>query len=189
VAGTQHDFEEACVRAGTVCGTRGKSAEAEQELLRGTVRGVPGEWDTSLTCKTVEGFYKPHAALAELLEKRGTEEALTETLTLRDGVAQQLARHEATRAAALEETGAAAAEAVRQWREERSKTRQEKVRLRGSGKKRGRKGRPKAGGRRLLLWWLQLQRLSTRPQPGESQPPEEEQEGKEETREECAICP
>jgi hypothetical protein len=54
-----------------------------------------------------------YITLAELLEQRGTEEDLAQARTLRDGIAHHLARHEARRAAA--------AEAVRQWREERIK--------------------------------------------------------------------
>jgi hypothetical protein len=152
--------------------------------------------------------------LAELLERRGTEEALAEARTLRDGVAQQLARHEARRAAALEETRAAAAEAVRQWREERIKARGRRrgARARASkeGQEEGEEGQGQgARGRRLLRrsrggetaarasrggggggrqrWrGLQLQRLSSRLQWGSHSRKRRERE--EEAREECAIC-
>jgi hypothetical protein len=90
--------------------------------------------------------------LAELLERRGAEEALAEARTLRDGVTQHLARHEARRAAALEETRAEAAKAVRQWREERSRTRGEKneggkakAKAKKKGKAKKKKGRKAQG--------------------------------------------
>jgi hypothetical protein len=95
----------------------GEDAEAEQILRDLSQLGVPDEW--TITSKAIERTQKLRLMLAELLERRGTEEALAEARTLRDAVAQVLAKHEARRAAALEETRTAAAEAVRQWREER----------------------------------------------------------------------
>jgi hypothetical protein len=91
-------------------------------------------WRERHTSKTIEVGLKSHTLLAELLERKGTEEALAEAKTLRDAVAQQLARHKTRNAVELEETRAAAAEAVRQWREERIKAREEMKG--GKGKKR-----------------------------------------------------
>jgi hypothetical protein len=121
---------------------RGEDAKAE-EILRHLISDALSEEKTQkLTIKAVGYTQRPFSLLAELLERRGTEEALAEARTLRDGNAQRLARHEARRAAALEETRAAAAEAVRQWREERIKARGKKGgegKGKGKGKKKGRK--------------------------------------------------
>jgi tetratricopeptide (TPR) repeat protein len=125
----------------------GENAEAER-LLRVCTHDMPDVWDDHHTSKTIEAVLKPHTVLAELLEGRGTEETLAEARTLRDGVAQQLAKYEARRAAAWEETRVATAKAVRQWRGERIKGRKVGGKGKGkgkkSGKKKGRKGQLKA---------------------------------------------
>jgi tetratricopeptide (TPR) repeat protein len=99
--------------------------------------------------KVIEIILRPHTVLAELLERRGTEEALAEARTLRDKVTQELTRHEARRAATLQEIRAAAAEAVRQWREERIQSRgEEKKGAKDKGKKKGaHKGKHKGKGK------------------------------------------
>jgi hypothetical protein len=125
------------VRLATQClAAGGMDAEAE-ELLRRCMYDVSTKlWDRRLTRKTmIEDALKPHNLLAELLERRGTEEALAEARTLRDEVAHELARYEAKTAAAVEETRAAATEAARQWREERINAVEEKKG--GKGKKKG----------------------------------------------------
>jgi hypothetical protein len=98
--------------------------------------------------ETMKTTSKPHVVLAELLERKGTKEALAEARTLRDGFEQQLARYEAWRAAAFEETRAAAAEAVRQWREERIKAIVKKKggKSQGKGNKKGKRGKGKGKG-------------------------------------------
>jgi hypothetical protein len=112
----------------------GEDVEAE-ELLRRCVYHQPPEDPTHfLMGKTIEHAFKPHAVLVELLQRKGTEEALAEATTLSDEVMQQLVEQEGARVRVLEETRVAAAEAVRQWREER---------IRATGKKKGRKGKGK----------------------------------------------
>jgi hypothetical protein len=151
--------------------------------------------------KIVEDILRPHTVLAELLERRGTEEALAEARTLRDGATQQLARHEARRAAALEEMREAAAEAVRQWREERIVVRSGKKGGKGKrkGKKKGRKGKAKGKGASSGAAAIEGEpphepaggeaegtaAAETEQQApvGESQP-----QGEEEKRGECAVC-
>jgi hypothetical protein len=120
----------------------GEDAEAEQ-LLRFEMSAMSTKWPKVYSSRMINAALRPHTVLAELLERRGTEEALAEARTLRDGVAQMLARHEVRRAAAVEETRAAAAEAVRQWREERIKAKGEK---KGKSKRKGRKNKGKGGG-------------------------------------------
>jgi tetratricopeptide (TPR) repeat protein len=91
----------------------GEDDEAEQ-ILRSVVERPYDDWHELLSKKSYEDFLRPDTVLAELLERRGTEEALAEAGTLRAEIARQIARHEARRAAALEELRAEAAEAVRQ---------------------------------------------------------------------------
>jgi hypothetical protein len=176
----------------------GEDAEAER-VLRFLVTHARQEWHQRYGRRTIEGDLRRHTLLAELLERRGTEEALAEARMLRDGAAQQLAAHEARRAAALEETRAASAEAVRQWREERSKARDENKESKGKGKKKGkkkgRKGRAKGKGASSAsaiegeqprepagneAEGAATAEAKQQAQVGESQPPGE--------REECAIC-
>jgi tetratricopeptide (TPR) repeat protein len=209
--GRHNEYPEAFVRVCLAYIAQGTDPEAE-EMLRDLVQDIPEEWDKSLTRKRVEDFVRPHVVLAELLERRGTEEALAEARTLRDGVAQQLAVHEARRAAALEETRAAAAEAVRQWREERIIARGKKKGATGQGKKKSKKkgrgkskgascaaaieGKPPrepAGGEAKAAAALEgaaaaAAEAEQQAPVGEAQPHEEEEAEEEETREECAIC-
>jgi hypothetical protein len=195
-------YPEAAVRRAIRHVAKGEDAEAE-EHLRGCLHSVPKEWHHDQSRRTVEEVQKPHIMLAELLERKGTEEALAEARTLRDEIAQQLAEQEARRAAALEETRAAAAEAVRQWREERSKAREKKIgskgkkKGKGKGKKKGRGG--KAKGKRASSAAAIEGEQAPEPCEGhaaavegvaaaegeeqESQPPDEAEE-----REECAVC-
>jgi tetratricopeptide (TPR) repeat protein len=121
----------------------GEDAEAEL-LLRGCLYDPIPRFRKHHT-RTVEAALRPYTVLAELLERRGTEEALAEARMLRDKVAEQLATHEASQAAALEETRAAAVEAVRQWRGKRIKAREQQKRGKktGKGKKKGRKAKGK----------------------------------------------
>jgi hypothetical protein len=123
----------------------GQDAVAE-ELLRRNLWYMSFE-PQFRTPKAIMGGLKAHTVMAELLERRGTEEALAEARTMRDGVLQQLAEHEAWRTAALEETRAEAAEAVRQWREKRAKAIQQKKGGKAKGKKKGGKGKKKKGRR------------------------------------------
>jgi hypothetical protein len=128
----------------------GEVAEAERLLRRCACScPLPHGAHKKDSIKTIEAEKRPHIMLAELLEGKGTEEALAEARMRRDRVAQLFAAHKARRAAALEETRAAAAEAVRQWREERSKTREEKKGGKGKKKrkkKKGKKGKAKGKG-------------------------------------------
>jgi hypothetical protein len=183
----------------------GEDAEAE-ELLWGCLRDTRPRHQ-SYTSTRVEADLKPHTVLAELLERRGTEEALAEARTLRDEVAHQLATHEVRRAAALEETRAAAAEEVRQWREERIKAREKKggrgkCKKKG-GKKKGRRGKangkeaPSAaaaieGGQPYEPAGGEADEAAAAEAEQQAQQVEETQpqgEGeKDEEREECAIC-
>jgi hypothetical protein len=178
----------------------GRDAEAEQ-ILRNSMNVRLAEYPKVYSRRLVESDLRPHTVLAELLERRGTEEALAEARTLRHKVAEQLAIHEAGRAAALEETRAAAAEAVRQWRRERIKAKGEKRgKKKGKGKKKGRKGKSKgkaaaastaaiegesphepAGGEAEGAAPAEAEQQFD---VGESQPQGEEKEG---GREECAI--
>jgi hypothetical protein len=161
--------------------------------------------------KTFENALRPQTMMAELLERRGTEEALAEATTLRDEVAQRVADYEAVRAAALDETRTAAAEAVRQWRDERSKAKGKKKQG-GKGKskkKKGKKGKAKgkgassaaaieeglphepAGGAEAGEGAAAAEADHQQAQVVDSQPPDEEEEKEEEekeAREECAIC-
>jgi hypothetical protein len=148
--GGSTQYPEALIRLASKHVAAGEDAEAEQILRYLSQIGADDEWTS--TSKEIERTQKPRLMLAELLERRGTEEALAEARTLRDGVADLLAGHEARRAAALEETRTAAAEAVRQWREERNKAKGKKG-DKGKGKSKGkgkRKERARAKGRRLL---------------------------------------
>jgi tetratricopeptide (TPR) repeat protein len=139
------DYQEALVRLAMKHRDEGEDDEAEEILRRfeDQTRNV----HVLFTSKKTERHSRPLILLAELLERRGTEEALAEARTLRDEVAQQLAEHEARRAAALNETRAAAAEAVRQWREERIKARGKggkgRGKKKGKGKKKGRSSKGK----------------------------------------------
>jgi hypothetical protein len=180
----------------------GEDAEAER-VLRGCMSEI-----AERSHETDETDVTPNTVLAELLEGRGTEEALAEAKTLRDGVAQHLAEFEARRAAALEEMRGAAAEAVRRWRGDRIKAKGKKKGGKGKGKGKGKKKRKggKAKGRRASP------AAATKTGPsreagggevaaaavpgqqgpgGESQPQGEEEEEEEEEKdekEECAIC-
>jgi hypothetical protein len=189
----------------------GQDAAAEL-ILRRCLRDMKTS-DDRHSSKTLEIALKPHIVMAELLERKGTEEALAEARTLRDGVAQQLADYEAKRVAALEETRTAAAEAVKQWREERS---EEAGKIKGKSKgkakgkkngkkKKGRRGRAKdkgasrataieaeqprepAGGMAEGAAAVESAATAEAEQqaPGEESQPENEEE---EAREECAIC-
>jgi tetratricopeptide (TPR) repeat protein len=186
----------------------GEAVEAEQ-ILRDLLTADPDsdKWHMLSSTQVVETALMPHIVLAELLERKGTEEALAEARTLRDGVAQQVAGNEARRAAALEETRAEAAEAARQWREERSKARGEgkggkgkgKDKRKGEGKKKGRRGKAKGkgpssaaaieggppdepvGGEAEKAAAAEAEQQVA---VGDSEPPDDE----EEVREECAVC-
>jgi hypothetical protein len=127
----------------------GEDAKAEKMLRRFSFT-MPEQWHDHHTSKTIELELKPATVLAELLERKGTEEALAEAKTLRDTIAQQIAKHAARRAALLEETRAAAAEAMRQWREEKIKAIENKKGGKGKGKKKGKKkgGKAKAKGKK-----------------------------------------
>jgi hypothetical protein len=199
---------EAPVRRAIKHMAAGEDVEAE-ELLRPIVSALCTEWPKVYTRQMVETVARPHVVLAELLERRGTEEALAEARTLRDEVAQQLAGYEARRAAAFEETRAATAEAVRQWRRERNKAVQPKKGGKGKkrGKKKGEKGKAKgkgassaaaieweapreppgeeAAGAAVVEGAAAAEAQQQAPE-GESQPPVEEEE--EAASEECAIC-
>jgi hypothetical protein len=171
-------------------------------------------WPEVHRSKILEVNLSPHTLLAELLERRGTEEALAQARTLRDGVAQRLAEHEAKRVAALEETRAAAAEAVRQWRKESIKAKEKKG---GKGKGKGKKKSKKKGGRAkskgqgassaaaieggprrepagghamgaAAMEGAAAAEEEEQAPAGESQPPDEEEEKEGEAREECAVC-
>jgi hypothetical protein len=85
--------KEALMRRAIKHMAAGEDAEAEQ-LLRSCITLKQRRPDL-LSSKTIEGLLKSHIMLAELLERKGTEEALAEARTLRDDSAQQLARHEA----------------------------------------------------------------------------------------------
>jgi hypothetical protein len=141
----------------------GEEAVADQ-LLRGCVKESSKPSNAILCSELVKGVLKPHLLLAELLERRGTEEELAEARTLREGAAQQVAKIEARVAAGLEETRAAAVEAARQWREKRSKAteaeageegqqeggggekREGKSKRKNKAKKKGRRGKAKVKG-------------------------------------------
>jgi hypothetical protein len=193
----------------------GHDAKAEQ-IIRFCLAGLPERSDVPeefrrFSTKLMEGAFRPQTLLAELLERRGTEEALAEARTLRDKVAQALAEHEARRTTALEETRTEAAEAVRQWREERSKARGEK-KGGGKSKKKGKKKNKKKKGRKGKAKGMEASSAAAieggpsgepaggemegaaageataadaeqQAQEGESQPPDEEEE-----KEECATC-
>jgi hypothetical protein len=150
--------------------------------------------------KAIEDYFTGHTVLAELLERRGTEEALTEARTIRDEFAQLLAKQEAARTELLGETRATAAAAVRQWR--RREARPGKSKSKGKKKSR-RSGKAKGKGASSAA---AIAEESTH-EPAEAaaavegaaaveaeqQPPVEESEpqhdeGDEEEREECAIC-
>jgi tetratricopeptide (TPR) repeat protein len=127
----------------------GEDSVAER-LLRRLMPVVPADWEDesfnmNFTSSLIESTFRPHTMLAELLERKGTGEALVEARMLRDKVAEQLSRYEAMRAAALEETRAGAAEAVRQWRGERIKAREATRRGKSKGKGKKRKGRRARG--------------------------------------------
>jgi tetratricopeptide (TPR) repeat protein len=191
---------EALTRLATKHMAAGEDAEAEQ-ILRACTRDMPDLWDELHTSKTLETVLKSPTMLAELLERRGTEEALAEARTLRDDVAQQMAKYEARRAAAWEEARAAAAEAVRQWREERIKASGKKGgkgKGKKSGKKKGRKGKAKAKGASSAAViegepprepaggqaeGAAAAAAEAEAPVGDSQPAEQEEE-----REECAVC-
>jgi tetratricopeptide (TPR) repeat protein len=201
-------FPEAWVRLALHDIAMGNDAQAEH-LLRRLLRQHPVQSDELFTRKAIEAAHRPRVILAELLERRGSEEALAEARTLRDGVAQQLADYEARMAAEFEEMRGAAAEAVRQWREERIKAREKKKGGKGKGKKggkkKGKRGKAKAQG---PLPAATIEGKSPRvpaeaeaeaeaaaaaeaerpAQGGEAEPREEEEEKAEEAREECAIC-
>jgi hypothetical protein len=106
-SGERH--REAWLRSALKHMAAGEDAEAEQILRRCLSEvDLTQQWHRIHSVRFVMTALKPHIAMAELLEGRGTEEALAEARTLRDGVAQQLAEHEARKAAALEETRPAA---------------------------------------------------------------------------------
>jgi hypothetical protein len=183
--------------------------DVQAELLLRRCLFMPEEWQKSESSKTIEDAVKSHTVLADLLERRGTEEALAEARTLRDKVAQHLARHEARRSAALQETRAAAAEAVRQWREERIKVTDEKKGGKKKGKKKGRKGKAKGKGKGASSAAAAIEgeqphepagggmegaaavegaaatEAEQQALSGEAHPPGEEEEVE---KEECAIC-
>jgi hypothetical protein len=201
----------AMVRRATKHVSAGEDEEAER-ILWGVITGLEDAMYENCSSQTrIQAVLKQHFLLAELLERRGTEEALAKARAVRDEVAQQLARHEARRAVALEETRTEAAEVIRQWREERNKAREKKKG--GKGKKKGGKGknkegkkkgkRPKAKGKgESSAAAIEAGPLrepaggeaegdaaaeAEQQAPGaESEAPEEEEE--EEAREECAIC-
>jgi hypothetical protein len=198
----------AMVRRATKHIAAGEDDEAER-ILWDVINGLEEAVFEDCSSRTrIDAVLKQHFLLAELLERRGTEEALAKARTVREEVAQQLARHEARRAAALEETRTEAAEVIRQWREERNKARERKKggkgknkdKNKGKGKKKGK--RAKAKGKREPSAAAIEGEAPREPAgeeaegaapaeaqqqaPGaESQPPEEEEE---EAREECAIC-
>jgi hypothetical protein len=200
------------VRKAILCVAAGEDAEAEP-LLRCC---IDHEFDILYefhTRKIFEGILRPYTVLAELLERRGTEEALAEARTLRDEVAQQLARDEARSAAALEETRAAAAAAVRQWRGERSKATEREKGGKKKGKRKKKKRRGKARGEgassaavieeepprepageqaeeAAAVEGVADAEAEQKAEVEESEPPEEEEKEAEEekAREECAIC-
>jgi tetratricopeptide (TPR) repeat protein len=121
----------------------GEDAEAE-EILRGFMGDLGSDWNVAFSSKIIEAGVQAYTVMAEILERRGTEESLAEAKTLRDRIAGQLTRHEERRAAVFEETRAAAAEAVRQWREERIKAREKRgAKGKKGGKKKGKKGKGK----------------------------------------------
>jgi hypothetical protein len=184
----------------------GEDAEAE-ELLRSCLLDVSHNWSHLFASKAIETALRPHTLLSELLERRGTQEALAEARTLRDDVAQELATYEARRAVALEETRAVAAEAVRQWRGERvmAKGRKKGAKGKGKGKKKGRRGKAKgkktssaaairgepAGGQMngaAAVEGAAAAEAEQQAEVEESHAPEEEEEEEEAAREECAIC-
>jgi hypothetical protein len=148
-------FPHASVRLAKKHIAAGEDAEAEQ-LLKPALCEIRTEYHANerihklQTSKTMEDHFEPSIILAELLERRGTEEALAEAKMLRDEVAQELARHEVARAALLEETRTAAAEAVRQWREERSQAKEKtkggksKGKSKKKGKRKARRAKAKA---------------------------------------------
>jgi tetratricopeptide (TPR) repeat protein len=202
----------ASARLAIRCISCGADAKAEQ-LLRRCPCISTDSLDRRFSRKMImEGALKTHTMLADLLERRGTEEALAEARTLRDEVAQQLAGYEATRSAAFEETRAAAAEAVRQWREERIKAIEKKKGGKTKGKKKGRRGKAKgqgppsaamiegeaphepAGGEAEAEGAAAGEGAAAagaeQHPVGQAQPldEEEETEEEEEVREECAIC-
>jgi hypothetical protein len=109
------------------------------------LHAAPKEWHHLYPTNTVEVSLKPHLIFAEVLERKGTEEATAEARAVRDDIAQHLAEHEAKRAAALDETRAAAAEALRQWREERIKGKGEKKGGKGSTRKKSKRKGKKRG--------------------------------------------
>jgi hypothetical protein len=186
----------------------GEDAEAE-EILRDYSQLPTRGFHELHTSKTIEAIIRPHMLLAELLERRGTKEALAEARTLRDAVLQQQVMHEANKAAALEETRAAAAEAVRQWRGERVKAReqQEGGKKKAKGKKERRKGKGKGKGASSAAAAIEGERPpepagggaegvaaiegaaaaepEQQPHVAETKPRREEEEDE---REECAIC-
>jgi hypothetical protein len=196
---------------------QGEEAEAER-LLRLRISDMGTEWAAVYSSRVIEKALRPHTVLAELLERRGTKEALAEAKTLRDAISQHRARHEARIAAALEETRAAAAEEVRQWREMRAKAMEQQMggKKKGKGKKKGRKGKSKGKGKAssaaaaiegepphepiggevdgaAAVEGAVPAEAEQQSQVGESQLPgeekeKEEEEEEEEEREECAIC-
>jgi tetratricopeptide (TPR) repeat protein len=186
----------------------GEDDEAERILWDVITRLQDAVYEECSSQTRIETVLKQHILLAELLERRGTEEALAKARTLRDEVAQQLARHEARMAAALEEMRAEAAEVIRQWREERIKAREKKKggegknkgKNKGKGKKKGKrsKAKPKgessaaaieagppretAGGEAEGAAAAEAEQQAP---GGEAEPREEEEEDE---REECAVC-
>jgi hypothetical protein len=202
-------YTKASVRRAIKHMAAGEDAEAEP-LLRGCILEMSATCYQLHTSQTFEAVFRPHTLLADLLERRGTEEALAEARTLRDEVGQQLATFEARSAAALEETRAAAAEAVRQWQKERAMARVKKEGAKKKGKKKskkkGRRGKDKDKGQGAssaaaiegepprepdeeqaeavaAVEWAAAAEADQEAEGGESQPREEE-----EAKEECAIC-
>jgi tetratricopeptide (TPR) repeat protein len=211
VLNTKTIYPEVLVRTAIKYMAAGEDADAEP-LLRLCLTEPPTAKYELRTNKMFQAALRPYTVLAELLERRGTEEALAEARTLRDTVAQQLARHEEDIATLLEETRIAAAEAVRQSREERIKAKEKKEGGKGMGKKKGmKKGRrAKAEGKGASSAAAVEERPPGEPageqaegaaaverpaaaeaeqqaQVGESQL-QEEDEDEEEEREVCAIC-
>jgi hypothetical protein len=178
--------------------------DAAEQTLRACLAAITQEHHHSILRKMAERMLRPYILLAELLERRGTEEALAEAGALRDKAAHQLADHETRTAAAFESTRAEAAEAVTQWREERSKARGAKKGGKGK-KKKGRRGKTKGKGASPAAATIEGEpprelaggeaegaaagegaaTAEAEPQApeGESQPRDEDA-----TREECAIC-
>jgi hypothetical protein len=178
--------------------------EAER-ILRLWIFGPFPERPKLIRNTAVAIFCKPFTLLAELLEKKGTEEALEQAMILKKEVAHHMEEYEVKRAAALEEMREVAAEAVRQWRKDRikavgGKKKGAKGQKKKKGKKKGRKGKARSAGTRTTA------AIEGAPAGGEvegaaavegaadaeaeqeaqvedSQPPEEEEE-----REDCAIC-